>query len=190
MMRVLTFELRRRKTVLWLDGDPQGNEQIRRSIPGYVGMKQIQDGSVLLEFDFSHVEPSEQMDVYCFSSVDAIKSFMTRPDNLKFLTYPTSMFRIISNRRLFIGDSGLRAFLDDPRTRWAFSYPSTMIFYGGNPEGLECVRDRPNTVMSTASRDCVAFISFGHMFPSVLGDTFQPPGGGVHVSGGSGASAP
>ncbi len=151
---------------MWLDDNPRSseNEFIRRGIPGYVGITDLPDGNVSLQFDFTNIEPANQLAVHCFKTVQAIKAFMT--DNLSFANYPPSMFRIISNRRLFIGDGGLCRFLDDPATRWAFTYPSTMIFYGGNPQGLEILEGRPNAVKSVNAHDCIAFTSFGFMLPS------------------------
>jgi len=153
---------------LWLDDNPQRdeNEFIRKGIPGYVGMTNLPDGNISLQFDFRNIEPANQLDVHCFKTVEAIKAFMMQPDNLKFANFPPSMFRIISNRRLFIGDGGLCKFLDDPSTPWAFTYPSTMIFYGGITEGLEILEDRPNAVKSVFPHDCIAFTSFGFMLPS------------------------
>lgn len=153
---------------MWLDDKPlsKENELIRKGIPGYLGISDSPGGCVSLDFDFRNVDPANQLQVHCFKTVEAIKDFMVHPENLKFANYPPSMFRIISNRRLFIGDAGLCKFLDDPTTPWAFTYPSTMIFYGGNPEGLENLEDRPNAVKSVFSHDCIAFISFGFMLPS------------------------
>lgn len=152
---------------MWLDDDPVSNEKIRKDIPGYAGVAEVSDGVAMLRFEFSSAKAANDMDVYCFTSVAAITSFMLRPENVKFASSPSSSFRIISNRRLFIGGDGLCAFLDNPCSNWGFAYPSTMIFYGGNPKGLEFVDNRPNTVKTTASRDCVAFLSFGSIFPSI-----------------------
>jgi hypothetical protein len=171
--------------VLWLDHDPSSNEKVCKDIPGYVGMIETRDGSAL-QFDFANVDPENQMDVYCFKSVEAIKQFMMRPENFKLAYCPSSVFRIISNRRLFIGEEGLCAFLDNSSSPWGFAYPFTMIFFGGVPTGLEFVDTRPNTVKSTASRDCVAFASFGSIFPSIRNPRKLST---VNLSGGSSAGS-
>jgi len=163
-----------RKTVLWLDDEPQNNEEIRRGIPGYLGITELPNGSVSLQFDFRNIEPANQLDVHCFKTVQAMQAFMMQPENLRFANFPPSMFRIISNRRLFIGDGGLCKFLDDPATAWAFTYPSTMIFYCGASDGLEFVSSRPNVVKSTHSRDCVAFMTYGFLLPSFSTPRLQP----------------
>jgi hypothetical protein len=152
-----------------LDDEPRKREHndISSSILGYVGFKDLPDGNSQLEFDFSYILPDHQMDVFCFKSVDAIKAFMLKPENLMFASFPPSKFGIISNRRLFVGDKGLGRFFNDPDTPWAFSYPPILIFYGGNPEGLDVLKDWPHAMKTTLVRDCVAFITFGCMtFPS------------------------
>ena len=158
---------------MWLDNEhlKDDNESIRRKIIGYVGIADLPDGSSRLQFDYTGFEHSSsplehEMDVICFTSVDAIKAYMLRPESLKFANFPPSKFSIISNRRLLVGDQGLCRFLDDPTTPWAFSFPSIMIFYGGNPEGLEVLDGRPNATKSIFVDDCVAFITFGHLIPS------------------------
>jgi hypothetical protein len=174
--------------VLWLDHDPSSNEKICKDIPGYVGMIETRDGSAL-QFDFSNVDHENQMDVYCFKSVEAIKQFMMRPENIKLAYCPSSVFRIISNRRLFIGEDGLCSFLDNSSSPWGFAYPFTMIFYGGVPTGLEFIDTRPNTVKSTASRDCVAFASFGSIFPSIRNPRETSSGDSSGVGDSSGGSS-
>ena len=160
--------------MLWLDDEPQRNESIRRGIPGYLGLTELPTGNMSLQFDFKNIDPANQLDVHCFKTVQAMQAFMMHPENLRFANFPPSMFRIISNRRLFIGEGGLCRFLDDPGTQWAFTYPSTMIFYGGVHNGLEFLNSRPNTVKSTLERDCIAFISFGFMLPSFSGPSVRP----------------
>ena len=115
------------------------------------------------------------MDVYCFKTVEAIKEFMMQPDILKFANAPPSMFRIISNCRMFIGDGGLCKFLDDPSTPWAFTYPATMIFHGAITEGLEILEGRPNAVKSSSPNDVIAFVSFGFMLPASQAPAQHPP---------------
>jgi hypothetical protein len=152
--------------LLWLDDDPHQEdiEQIRRGILGYVGVRDEDDGGFRVLFDFTDVKPENQMNVHCFASVDAITAFMLQHHKLAHL--PSSLLRIISNRRLFVGEHGLCKFLDDPSTPWAYSFPSTMIFYGGNPEGLDILEGRPNAFKSTFTRDCISFVTFGYVMPA------------------------
>lgn len=164
---LLTTFFHRRRTVLWLDDDAASLEQIRKDIPGYAGTTETRDGTCILRFEYSNVEAAIDMDIYCFTTADAIKSFLLQQDSLRFANCPPSVFRILSNLRLFVGRDGLREFLDDPSSSWGLAYPYTMIFYGRNPVGLEFVDARPNTVKTTASRDCVAFLTFGYIFPSI-----------------------
>jgi len=168
------FALRRRKTVLWLDDETHRNENIRKGIPGYMGFTDLPDGSISLQFDFRNIEPANQLDVHCFKTVESIRAFMMKPENLRFANFPPSMFRIISNRRLFIEDGGLCGFLDSPTTPWAFTYPSTMIFNGAVHDGVDVLDSRPNIVKSTLSRDCISFISFGFMLPSFSSPSERP----------------
>ena len=160
--------------MLWLDDETHRNENIRKGIPGYMGITDLPDGSISLQFDFRNIEPANQLDVHCFKTVESIKAFMMKPENLRFANFPPSMFRIISNRRLFIEDGGLCGFLDSPTTPWAFTYPSTMIFNGAVHDGVDVLDSRPNIVKSTLSRDCISFISFGFMLPSFSSPSERP----------------
>jgi hypothetical protein len=45
----------------------------------------------------------DEVDVTLFTSVAAITSFLSDAKNLKFANFPTSLFRILTNRRLFTG---------------------------------------------------------------------------------------
>ncbi len=152
---------RRRKTVLWLDDQPnrRENQFIRQGILGCVGMEDGPEDMRLL-FDFSAVKPENQVLVHFFKSISTMTAFMRRPENLGLASLPAAMFRIVTNRRLFVGPEGLSAFLDEPTSPWARTFPCTMIFYGGNPEGLETVEGRPNTIKTTSLHECLLFMTF------------------------------
>jgi hypothetical protein len=51
----------------------------------------------------SPLNPEDQVDLTVFTSVASMASFLSDPNHSKFANYPSSHFRIISNRRLFIG---------------------------------------------------------------------------------------
>ncbi len=148
--------------MLWLDDQPHRpeNEFIRQGILGCVGIQDSTDGNLRLLLDFSGIHPEKQVDVHIFNSVDAIQAFMLRPENLRFASLPPAVFRIVSNRRLFVGSTGLCAFLDDPASPWASCHPCIMIFYGGNPEGLEVLNGRPNAFKTTSLTECLSFMTF------------------------------
>jgi hypothetical protein len=152
---------RRRKTVLWLDDQPNRpeNQFIRQGILGCVGMEDGPEDLRLL-FDFSAVKPENQVLVHFFKSMTTMAAFMLRPENLGLASLPAAMFRIVTNRRLFVGREGLSSFLDEPTSPWASTFPSTMIFYGGNPEGLEILEGRPNAVKTTSLHECLLFMTF------------------------------
>ncbi len=56
------------------------------------------------------LEDGEAVDVTLFTSVAAIVSFLSEAKNAKFAKYPPSLFRIITNRRLFIGSVRVTVF--------------------------------------------------------------------------------
>ena len=74
-------------------------------------------------------------------------------------SYPPSLLRIISNRRLFIGDGGLQQFLDSD-AQWRFKFPATFMFYSDAAAALSAVSNRPNFFKSREERHCKAFASF------------------------------
>jgi hypothetical protein len=104
---------RRRKTLLWLDDDPNSdsNVRVRLNIPGCQGYVIADSGHIFIPCveDSSHapmvrqLKFEDQTDVHLFLNVRALVEFMSDPKNFKFSKYPESLFRIITNRRLFIG---------------------------------------------------------------------------------------
>ncbi len=146
---------------MWLDDQPNRpeNQFIRQGILGCVGMEDGPEDLRLL-FDFSAVKPENQVLVHFFKSMTTMAAFMLRPENLGLASLPAAMFRIVTNRRLFVGRESLSSFLDEPTSPWASTFPSTMIFYGGNPEGLENLEGRPNTVKTTSLHECLLFMTF------------------------------
>jgi hypothetical protein len=74
-------------------------------------------------------------------------------------SYPPSLLRIISSRRLFIGDGGLQQFLDTD-SAWRFKYPATFMFYGDAAADVSALVDRPNFFKSREVKHCKAFALF------------------------------
>ena len=74
------------------------------------------------------------------------------------LSYPPSLLRIISSRRLFIGDGGLQQFLDSDAA-WRFKFPATFMFYGKDAD-VSALADRANFFKSRQGNDCKAFALF------------------------------
>ena len=74
-------------------------------------------------------------------------------------SYSPSLLRIISSRRLFMGDGGLQQFLDtDPA--WRFKYPATFMFYSDAAADVSTLVDRPNFFKSREVKHCKAFALF------------------------------
>ena len=99
------------------------------------------------------------MDVTLFTSVDAIEEFLRHPSQQKFTKYPPSLFRIVTNRRLFVGPIGLCARMScDPK--WQSAFPATMVFHGDCDDGLDAYKGRPNLKVTRDADHCTAFVSF------------------------------
>ena len=74
-------------------------------------------------------------------------------------SYSPSLLRIISSRRLFIGDGGLQQFLDtDPD--WRFKYPATFMFYSDAAADVGALVNRPNFFKSREVKHCKVFALF------------------------------
>jgi hypothetical protein len=114
-----------------------------------------------------------QVDVVLFTCVEDATTFMRHHSDLSkcvavaasasvidsCYSYPPSLLRIISSRRLFIGDGGLQQFLDtDPA--WRFKYPATFMFYGDAAADVSALVDRPNFFKSREVKHCKAFALF------------------------------
>ncbi len=108
---------RRHKTLLWLDDwpDRDDNLRIRSKIPGAgwfeVAVVQPQEGRVSYKLNDAATDKKstdalkreDQVDFTLFTSVAAMVAFLSDSAQSKFANYPPSLFRIISNRRLFLG---------------------------------------------------------------------------------------
>ena len=154
----------RRKTILWLDDHPDSPEnlRIRNGIPGHVNSKPtagLSDGRLSLVSDNKGIPLEDQVDVTLFTSVDAIETFLNDPNQHKFIKYPCSMFRIVSNRRLFVGQSGLFARMS-ANPHWCSAFPAIMVFHGSCDDGLDLFKSRPNMKITRHSEECVSFVSF------------------------------
>ena len=152
----------RRKTLLWLDDHPDNaeNVRIRRSIPGAARCEPQQTelpGCLSLPTDNTEVRLEDQVSVTLFTAVGAICDYLSK--NVFLAQYPSSLFRIVSNRRLFVGEGGggLSEFLDT-HPDWANKYPATCVFHGKESSGL---RVRPNFIHTQREDDCSTFVSFG-----------------------------
>ena len=152
--------------LLWLDDHPDNpeNARIRRSIPGQSSSSPL----VGLGEDFfalsllSHnkgIALENQVDVTLFTSVDAVEAFLRLSSNQKFIKYPTSLFRIVTNRRLFVGPSGLCARLSSI-PKWQSAFPAIMVFHGQCDDGLDAHKGRPNLKITADAENCASFVSF------------------------------
>ena len=138
----------RRTTLLWLDDHPDSpeNSRIRRGIPG-------------LAADSSDAALEDQVDVTLFTSVDDIEAFLRHPSQIKFTKYPPSLFRIVTNRRLFVGPSGLCARMGCI-PHWQSVFPAIMVFHGKCNDGLDALRGRPNLIITRSEQHCSSFVAF------------------------------
>lgn len=93
-----------------------------------------------------------------FVTVDAIADFLRA--HTEFTRYPSSLFRIITSQRLYVGSEGLASFLDS-EPLWSSAYPSIMLFQS---DGAECshatVVSRPGFLHTRSVHACCAFASF------------------------------
>ena len=154
----------RRKTLLWLDDNPDSpeNVRIRRGIPGHGSSKPVAglgEHRLSLAADNKDIALEDQVDVTLFTSVDAIDAFMCHPSQQKFVKYPPSLFRIVTNRRLFVGPSGLCARIRGNPT-WQSAFPSIMVFHGDCDDGLDALKGHPNLKITRDAGECSAFVSF------------------------------
>jgi hypothetical protein len=161
-----TFSRRvcRRKTLLWLDDNPNSpdNTRIRCKIPGHSGGKALEglgEGRLSLVAENDGVALEDQVDVTLFTSVDAMVAFMRLPGQQKFANYPASLFRIITNRRLFVGPSGLHSRMSR-LAKWSSAFPAILVFHGGRSDGLQEFAGYPNLTVSQHAADCEVFVSF------------------------------
>ena len=74
-------------------------------------------------------------------------------------SYPPSLLRIISSRRLFIGDGGLQQLVDSDAA-WRFKFPATFILYSNPIADMSSLLDRPNFFKSREEKHCKAFALF------------------------------
>ncbi len=149
--------------MLWLDDHPESpeNVRIRLGIPGHSNSQQLAlaEDRCSIVADNKDIALEDQVDVTLFTSVDAIEAFLRHPSQQKFTKYPPSLFRIVTNRRLFVGSSGLCARMSsDPR--WHSAFPAVMVFHGHCDDGLDACKGRPNLKITQDAEQCTAFVSF------------------------------
>jgi hypothetical protein len=159
---------------LWLDDNHDnpnfGNPKIRCSIPGYKGCKELkpcENGQIPVESNNAGISLEDQVDMFLFTSCAAILDFLNHEQQRKFIKYPGSLFRIVSNQRLFVGgtdgvlrDTGLCKLIDE-NPIWQFVFPAIMVFNGDNQAGLLELNDRPNITCTCNAEDCMSFVTFG-----------------------------
>ena len=109
--------------------------------------------------DNKGISLEDQVDVTLFTSVDAIVEFLSLPKQKKFAKYPPSLFRIVTNRRLFVGPDGLCARMRSIDT-WQSAFPAIMVFHGSCKDGLDALQGRPNLKITQNAKDCELFVSF------------------------------
>ncbi len=112
-----------------------------------------------LAADYKDIALEDQVDVTLFTSVDAIDAFLRHPSQQKFVKYPSSLFRIVTNRRLFVGPSGLCARIRSNPT-WQSVFPSIMVFHGDCDDGLDALKGQPKLKITRDAGECSAFVSF------------------------------
>lgn len=163
-LSLICDSIRRRKTLLWLDDNPDSSEnaRIRCGIPGHSLSKPfagLSEGPSSLVADNKGIALEDQVDITLFKSVDAIEAFLRNISHHRFIKYPMSLFRIVSNRRLFVGSSGLFARINCI-PHWQSVFPATMVFHGKCDDGLDAIKGRPNLWITSDAGDCEAFVSF------------------------------
>jgi hypothetical protein len=166
---------RRRKTLLWLDDNPNSpeNSRIRRSIPGLGSSKAVEglgDERLSLAADNKDIALEDQVDVTLFTTVNAVIEFLCHPSQKKFAKYPPSLFRIVTNRRLYVGADGLCSRMSKDAS-WCSAFPATLVFHGDVHDGLHELMGRPNLVTSQVAADCEAFVSFRSVKAEVHGSS-------------------
>lgn len=115
--------------------------------------------------DNKGISLEDQVDVTLFTSVDAIVEFLSLPKQKKFAKYPPSLFRIVTNRRLFVGPvdgpnpDGFCARMRSIDT-WQSAFPAIMVFHGSCNNGLDALQGRPNMKVTQNAKDCEFFVSF------------------------------
>jgi hypothetical protein len=112
-----------------------------------------------LAADNTDIALEDQVDVTLFTSVDAIDAFLCQPSQHKFVKYPPSLFRIVTNRRLFVGASGLWARISSNPV-WQCAFPSIMVFHGHCDDGLDALKSHSNLKITRDAGDCSTFVSF------------------------------
>ena len=176
---------------MWLDDrhdDPQtGNPYIRCGIPGYKGcekLKPSQDGQILVEPNNAGISLKDQVDVFLFTTCAAILLFLNDEKQRKFVKYPSSLFRIVTNRRLFVGEekedgvtvlreeNGLCTLLKK-NPLWQFVFPSIMVFHGSSKVGLQKLT--PNITCTSNKDDCMSFVAFGSVMSAASGSDGLAP---------------
>jgi hypothetical protein len=156
---------RRRKTLLWLDDNPDSPEniRIRRRIPGHNSStkeEKFVDHRLSLAADNKEIALEAQVDVTLFTTVDALDKFLCDPSQHKFIKYPPSLFRIVTNRRLFVGPDGLYSRLSK-NANWHSAFPAILVFHRWSHDGLpDLMRLNPNLTTTQVAADCEAFVSF------------------------------
>ncbi len=143
--------------------------KIRCSIPGYKDskLKPCVDGRITVEPDNSRILLEDQVDVFLFTSCAAILSFLNGAGS-KFVKYPGSLFRIVSNRRLFVGEEGLCKLIDD-HPLWQYVFPRIMVFHGADNTGLQALKSRSNITCTSKTDDCMSFVAFGAIISAATG---------------------
>lgn len=109
--------------------------------------------------DNTGISLEDQVDVTLFTSVDAIVEFLSLPKQKKFAKYPPSLFRIVTNRRLFVKPDGLCARISSNDT-WRSVFPAIMVVCGSCNDGLDALQGRPNLKITQNLKDCELFVSF------------------------------
>jgi hypothetical protein len=162
---------------LWLDNKHENHPNIRCSIPGYKHCEKLgpsEDGQILVHPNNSGILLEDQVDLFLFTSCEGILRFLNSDDQRKFIKYPSSIFRIVSNRRLFLGENGLLQLISE-NPIWQFVFPEILIFHGDDFTGLQALSGCPNISSTNKPELCKAFVTFGAVIGTAPGCEGQVP---------------
>jgi hypothetical protein len=162
---------------LWLDDKHENHPNIRCSIPGYKHCEKLgpsEDGQILVHPNNSGILLEDQVDLFLFTSCEGILRFLNSEDQRKFIKYPSSIFRIVSNRRLFLGENGLLQLISE-NPIWQFVFPEILIFHGDDITGLQALSGCPNISSTKKPELCKAFVTFGAVIGTAPGCEGQVP---------------
>ena len=139
------------------------NTRIRLSIPGHGSthnLEGLNEGRLALNADNTGIPFEDQVDVILFTTVEALDAYLCHPNQLKFVKYPTSLFRIVTNHRLYVGPDGLLSRMTR-NPLWCSAFPATLVLYTALRRS--CLEEdvcRPNLLICRSEAVFRSFVSF------------------------------